>query len=215
MMDIASLRKDYLRASLDIGDVDADPVAQFSRWLQQAIDAGLPEPTAMTLATADAEGQPSARIVLLKAFDADGLSLFTNYDSRKGRDLAVNPKAALLFHWVELERQVRIEGGVQRLPASESDAYFQQRPLGSRIGAWASPQSEVLPDRDSLERRVREAGHTLGDQPARPSFWGGYRLVPTCVEFWQGRASRLHDRLRYRRASTLVDNAWTIDRLAP
>jgi pyridoxamine 5'-phosphate oxidase len=213
-MDIASLRKDYLQASLDVDDVDHDPVVQFGKWLKEAIDAGLPEPTAMTLATVDADGQPSARIVLLKAVDAGGFSFFTNYASRKGHDLAANPRAALLFHWVELERQVRIEGHVARVPAQESDAYYAVRPLGSRLGAWASPQSEVLPDRQALEQRVREAERMLGDHPERPPFWGGYRLMPRALEFWQGRSSRLHDRLRFRLAAPGGED-WTIDRLAP
>lgn len=211
-MDIANLRRDYTRASLDVADVDADPLRQFDRWLREAIDAQVPEPTAMTLATVDAEGQPSARIVLLKAAGPDGFSLFTNYLSRKGRELGVNPRAALLFHWVELERQVRIEGLIERLPGPESDAYFQQRPLGSRIGAWASPQSEVIESRDALEQRFEAAAKAHGEQPARPGHWGGYRLVPHAFEFWQGRSSRLHDRVRYLRGD---GPGWRLDRLAP
>ncbi len=222
MIDIAHLRKDYLQASLDITDVDPDPIVQFGRWMQQALDSQLPEPTAMTVATVDATGQPSARILLLKEFDARGFSFFTNYASRKGQDLAVNPRAALLFHWVELERQVRIEGSVEKLPEAESDAYYRVRPLGSRIGAWASPQSTVLPDRAWLELRVREAERELDGDPQRPPFWGGYRLRPSALEFWQGRPSRLHDRLRYLRqpAAQPIDGApvaegWRIERLAP
>ena len=217
-MDIANLRKDYTKASLDASDVDADPFRQFDLWLRQAVEAGVPEPTAMTLATVDQAGQPSARVVLLKGADASGFSLFTNYLSRKGRDLAVNPQAALLFHWVELERQVRIEGRICRLPASESDAYFAQRPLGSRIGAWASPQSEVIADRAVLEQRYTEAANSHGVEPARPEHWGGYRLEPAAFEFWQGRTSRLHDRIRYRRdgaAPSGNTSIWLIDRLAP
>lgn len=210
-LDIAHLRKDYAQASLDLADVDRDPLAQFARWLQEAIDARLPEPTAMTLATVGASGRPSARIVLLKACDARGFSFYTNYDSRKGRELAANPQAALLFHWVELERQVRIEGRIARMPAEESDAYYAVRPLGSRVGAWASPQSEEIPDRAWLERREADARHTLGEDPARPPFWGGYRLEADRLEFWQGRPSRLHDRLRFSRGT----DGWTIARLAP
>ncbi len=213
-MDIANLRKDYTRASLDVSDVDADPFRQFDLWFRQAVEAQVPEPTAMTLATVDAAGQPSARIVLLKGFDAAGFTLFTNYLSRKGQDLTGNPKAALLFHWVELERQVRIEGRIAQVPSTESDAYFVQRPLGSRLGAWASPQSEVIADRRLLERRYDEAAASLGDQPARPPHWGGYRLAPEAFEFWQGRSSRLHDRVRYLPEST-AGAGWRIDRLAP
>lgn len=213
-MDIANLRKDYTKASLDVADVEPDPLRQFGHWLQQSIDAEVPEPTAMTLATVDASGQPSARIVLLKGFDASGLTLYTNYLSRKGRELAANPKAALLFHWVELERQVRIEGRIEQVPQAESDAYYVQRPLGSRIGAWASPQSEVIADRALLEQRYAEAAAQLGDQPKRPPHWGGYRLIPEAFEFWQGRSSRLHDRVRYLRALE-AGGGWYLERLAP
>ncbi|MCE2945901.1 MAG: pyridoxamine 5'-phosphate oxidase [bacterium] len=213
-MDIANLRKDYTKASLDVADVEPDPLRQFGHWLQQSIDAEVPEPTAMTLATVDASGQPSARIVLLKGFDASGLTLYTNYLSRKGRELAANPKAALLFHWVELERQVRIEGRIEQVPQAESDAYYVQRPLGSRIGAWASPQSEVIADRALLEQRYAEAAAQLGDQPKRPPHWGGYRLIPEAFEFWQGRSSRLHDRVRYVRALE-AGGGWYLERLAP
>jgi pyridoxamine 5'-phosphate oxidase len=213
-MNIADIRRDYQLAALTEADVDPDPTLQFERWLSEALRAELPEPTAMTLATVDAEGRPSARIVLLKGADADGLVFFTNYDSRKGHELGGRPDAALLFHWVELERQVRIEGRVARVPAAESDAYFATRPLLSRIGAWASPQSRVISDRGWLERefeasqqRVAAAG---GDVP-RPPHWGGYRLAPAAMEFWQGRRSRLHDRIRYR----LDGGSWRIDRLAP
>jgi pyridoxamine 5'-phosphate oxidase len=213
-MDIANLRKDYTKASLDVPDIDADPFRQFDGWMKQAIEAQVPEPTAMTLATVDRHGQPSARIVLLKGFDTSGFTLFTNYLSRKGRELASNPKAALLFHWVELERQVRIEGCIEKVPDEESDAYYVQRPLGSRIGAWASPQSDVIADRAVLEGRYAEAASRLGDQPQRPPYWGGYRLLPEAFEFWQGRSSRLHDRVRYLR-STRAHASWLIDRLAP
>jgi len=209
--DIAHLRKDYSQASLDIADVDRDPLAQFARWLQEAIDARLPEPTAMTLATVDPAGRPSARIVLLKGCDARGFAFYTNYDSRKGRELAANPHAALLFHWVELERQVRIEGRIARVAAEESDAYYAVRPLGSRVGAWASPQSEEIPDRAWLEQREADARRSLGEHPDRPPFWGGYRLEPDALEFWHGRPSRLHDRVLYRRGTP----HWAIVRLAP
>lgn len=213
-MDIANLRKDYTKASLDVPDIDADPFRQFDGWMKQAIEAQVPEPTAMTLATVDRHGQPSARIVLLKGFDTSGFTLFTNYLSRKGRELASNPKAALLFHWVELERQVRIEGCIEKVPDEESDAYYVQRPLGSRIGAWASPQSDVIADRAVLEGRYAEVASRLGDQPQRPPYWGGYRLLPEAFEFWQGRSSRLHDRVRYLRSRS-AHASWLIDRLAP
>ena len=213
-MNIADLRREYHRAALTEADVDADPARQFERWLSEAIHAEVPEPTAMTLATADAAGRPSARIVLLKAADAAGFVFFTNYASRKGEELAVRPDAALLFHWVELERQVRIEGRVHKVSAAESDAYFASRPLLSRVGAWASPQSRVIPDRTWLEREFAAAQQRIaagGSDVPRPERWGGYRLAPTVVEFWQGRASRLHDRIRYRRD----DAQWRVDRLAP
>jgi pyridoxamine 5'-phosphate oxidase len=213
-MDIANLRKDYTKASLDVADIDADPFRQFSLWLKQAIEAQVPEPTAMTLATVDGQGQPSARIVLLKGCDTAGFTLFTNYLSRKGRELASNPKAALLFHWVELERQVRIEGVIGKVSDQESDAYYLQRPPGSRIGAWASPQSEVIADRAWLEGQYADAAGRLGEPVQRPPFWGGYRLCPDAFEFWQGRSSRLHDRVRYLRATT-ARCGWHIDRLAP
>jgi pyridoxamine 5'-phosphate oxidase len=215
-MDIARLRKDYALASLDVADVAPDPVAQFDKWLHEALAAQLPEPTAMSLATVDAEGRPSSRIVLLKGCDARGFVFFTNYASRKGRELAGNPHAALLFHWIELERTVRIEGRVARVSAEESDTYFASRPLGSRIGAVASPQSERIPDRAWLEQRVAEAEARHGTTVPRPEHWGGYRLAPERLEFWQGRRSRLHDRLRYvRSAAGEGSSGWSIERLAP
>lgn len=212
-MDIAALRKDYAAATLDVADVAPDPLHQLDRWLKEAIAARLPEPTAMSVATADARGRPSSRILLLKGLDARGLVFFSNYASRKGRELAANPRAALLFHWMELERTARIEGAVEQVAAAESDAYFASRPLGSRIGAIASPQSERIADRAWLQARVDEAAARYGESVPRPSHWGGYRVIPDAFEFWQGRPSRLHDRIAYTRAAAA--GAWTIERLAP
>jgi pyridoxamine 5'-phosphate oxidase len=213
MTTLADLRKNYSRGALDFADVNPDPVRQFQTWFAQALDAKLPEPNAMTLATVDGQGRPSARIVLIKGVDERGFVFFTNYESRKGRELAVNPAASLLFHWIELERQVRIEGRVEKTSDEESDAYYASRPLGSRIGAWASDQSEPLESREALEAREREMIAKYGDQPPRPPHWGGYRLVPDTIEFWQGRPSRLHDRIVYTRDD--AGGAWRIARLAP
>ncbi|MBP0630011.1 MULTISPECIES: pyridoxamine 5'-phosphate oxidase [unclassified Cupriavidus] len=212
MTQLADLRRTYVLGSLSETDVAPDPMSQFKRWFDEAVTAKLPEPNAMTLATVSADGQPSARIVLLKGIDDRGFTFFTNYESRKGLDLAANPRAALLFHWVQLERQVRVEGIVEKVADDESDAYFASRPLGSRVGAWASEQSREVPGRDVLEQRELEYRSKFGDNPPRPPHWGGYRLVPTALEFWQGRPSRLHDRIVYR---VHPGGAWQIVRLSP
>jgi pyridoxamine 5'-phosphate oxidase len=208
---LSDQRKSYERDALEAGDAALDPLRQFETWMDEAFAAKVPEPNAMTLATVGADGRPSTRIVLIKDFDARGIVWFTNYDSRKGRELAVHPFAALQFHWVELERVVRIEGPVERVDAAESDAYFASRPLDSRIGAWASPQSEVIASRGVLVANAAKYAARFLMNPPRPPHWGGYRLKPEAWEFWQGRKSRLHDRLHYR----LDNGAWVRERLAP
>lgn len=208
---IADLRKSYERAELSEDASHADPLRQFEQWLEEAIASQVPEPNAMTLATVGSDLRPSTRVVLVKGYDARGIVWFTNYESRKGQELAGNPFAALQFHWVELERVVRIEGRVEKVAPEESDAYYASRPLDSRIGAWASPQSQVIPNRTVLVANAAKYGAQFMLNPPRPPHWGGFRLVPDQWQFWQGRKSRLHDRLRY----TLADGQWLRERLAP
>ena len=212
MPDLPDLRQSYDRSTLDRDDLPADPLDLFAAWFADAQAAGVPEPNAMTLATATPEGRPSARIVLLKGADARGFSFYTNHESRKGRELDAHPFAALVFWWGPLERQVRIEGRIERVGAAEADAYYASRPHGSRLGAWASPQSMEIPDRSVLDRRLAEAEAAHPADVPRPAFWGGYRVIAEAVEFWQGRPSRLHDRFLYRRDAA---GAWTPVRLAP
>lgn len=209
---ISQLGREHSTASLELDQLDPDPIEQFGRWMQEALDAGIMLPNTMTLATASADGAPSARMVLLKGVDSEGFSFFTNFESRKGRELAANPRAALVFHWPDLARQVRVAGSVTRLGEPESDDYFSTRPPGSKFGAWASPQSETLGGRRELEQRVDELAtqYPDGDMP-RPSHWGGYRVGPIEIEFWQGRSNRLHDRFLYERSG----DHWSIRRLAP
>ena len=211
-MNIADLRKSYEKAELSETDSHADPLKQFDLWLQQAIQGQVPEPNAMTVATVGSDLRPSTRVVLIKGYDERGIVWYTNYESRKGRELAGNPFAALQFHWVELERVVRIEGVVEKVSDAESDAYFHSRPLDSRIGAWASPQSEVIEGRSVLVANAAKFGAKFLLNPPRPPHWGGYRLKPEQWQFWQGRKSRLHDRLRY---SQQADGNWLRERLAP
>jgi pyridoxamine 5'-phosphate oxidase len=210
-MDIAAMRQEYMRTGLHERDLSPDPFAQFGGWFGEALNSGVVLPNAVTLATTTSKGRPSARTVLLKEFDARGFVFYSNYRSRKGRELAENPQAMLLFCWEELERQVGIEGRVEKVSAAESDAYFASRPLGSRLSAVISPQSEPVTERESLERKLEEASKRWRDAPPRPAHWGGYRLAPDRFEFWQGRKDRLHDRLCYRKTG----NAWKIERLAP
>jgi pyridoxamine 5'-phosphate oxidase len=210
-MNIADLRQEYMRAGLTEAQADADPVRQFERWFEDALRARLPLPNAMTLATVSAAGAPSARIVLLKGVERGSFLFYTNYLSRKGRELERRASACLLFLWSELERQVRIDGTVTKVTSGESDAYYATRPLGARLSAWASVQSETVGDRKVLESAMEEARRRYGEQPPRPPHWGGYRVIPQEIEFWQGRTDRLHDRLLYRRAG----NNWTIARLSP
>ena len=209
--NLSDERKSYERGALDEAAAALDPLRQFETWMDEAFAAKVPEPNAMTLATVGADGRPSTRIVLIKGFDERGIVWFTNYDSRKGQELAVHPFAALQFHWVELERVVRIEGDVERVDEAESDAYFASRPLDSRIGAWASPQSQVIASRGVLVANAAKVATKFLLNPPRPPNWGGFRLKPQAWEFWQGRKSRLHDRLRYQ----LDGTNWMRERLAP
>jgi len=209
---IQNLRQDYRSASLAESDVDQNPFIQFEKWFKEAVNARLFEPNVMTFATADLAGKPSARILLLKGFDENGFVFFTNYDSKKGKELAENPQAAMVFFWGDLERQVRIEGTITKVDAEESTAYFHSRPKGSQIGATASPQSSVIPNREVLEDRVTVLTEEFSEKEVpRPANWGGYRLKPDLIEFWQGRSSRLHDRINYES----VNGSWIINRLAP
>ena len=210
--DLAALRRDYSLSSLKEADVDVDPIRQFERWFADALAAQVLEPNAMTLSTASRDGVPSGRIVLLKGVDARGFAFYTDYRSRKSAELAENPLAALTFLWKEIERQVRITGSVSRVSAEESESYFRSRPVGSRVGAWASHQSAVIPNRADLEERVRTVNDRFsnGDVPL-PPHWGGFRVMPDEIEFWQGRSDRLHDRIRYRRE----ESGWVIERLSP
>jgi pyridoxamine 5'-phosphate oxidase len=211
-MSIAHIRIDYSQAALSEADTDSNPIVQFSKWFEEALHAQVPEPNAMGVSTVGCDGRPSSRILLIKDFDERGFTWFTNYDSRKGEHLRKHPYAALLFHWVELERQVRIEGHVEQVSAEESERYFQSRPLKSRIGALASAQSRPIADRAQLEEQFRQAEEKFGEHPPRPENWGGYRLQPDYVEFWQGRRSRLHDRIAYRKNEA---GLWVRERLQP
>ncbi|HTH32000.1 MAG TPA: pyridoxamine 5'-phosphate oxidase [Lacibacter sp.] len=213
MSSIADIRRDYSLKTLSETEITTDPFQQFADWWQQAIESKIDEVNAMTLATASLEGVPSARIVLLKGYDKNGFVFYTNYESAKGQELAENPRASLLFFWKELERQVRITGLVEKVSAAENDDYFLSRPTGSQIGAWASPQSHVIENREWLESKVKELEQKFSsEQLTRPAHWGGYRVKPVIIEFWQGRSSRLHDRIQY---TLQENNSWKIERLAP
>ncbi|MEZ4918816.1 MAG: pyridoxamine 5'-phosphate oxidase [Saprospiraceae bacterium] len=212
-LDLKALRRSYTKESLSKEDVASSPLVQFKTWFDEAVNSEVLEPNAMTLATADAEGRPSARTVLLKELDASGFVFFTNYESKKGKDMAANPAVSLLFTWLELERQIRIDGRVERITAEESRTYFQSRPKSSQMGAWASPQSRVIQSRHELEHQLENLAIKYAEEEVLPlpAFWGGYRVIPHTIEFWQGRESRLHDRIQYR----LTETGWQIDRLAP
>ena len=215
-VDLGGMRRSYARPELRRADLADDPLVQFSTWLDDAIAAGVPEPNAMSLATVDGDGTPSLRTVLLKGLHAGAFVFFTNYDSRKARDLAARPACALLFGWIATARQVCVRGTAQRLPAADSDAYFASRPRGSQVGAWASPQSAVIGGRDELERRRREVEERFPNGIPRPPHWGGFAVVPTEIEFWQGRPDRLHDRFRYRaHAAAGTGRGWLVERLGP
>lgn len=213
-LQVEQLREDYQQATLELEDAHANPIIQFERWFEEAVAAKVKEPNAMTLATANAEGRPSARIVLLKGFDANGFVFYTNYESKKGQELLQNPQAALVFSWLELEKQIRIEGKVEKLSETASTQYFQSRPKGSQIGAWVSPQSQIIESRNSLEEKVTALNKKYQDQDTlpKPDHWGGYLLQPDLIEFWQGRSSRLHDRVLYKLSA---DSQWYKQRLAP
>lgn len=208
---LADIRKDYSLQSLSENDVAVNPFKQFEKWWDETLQSEIDEPNAMTLATSTKEGKPSARIVLLKGFDERGFVFFTNYESHKGKQILENPNAALVFFWKELERQIRIEGTIEKVSSQESDEYFNSRPVGSRIGAWASPQSSIIKNRRQLDENVKKYSTQFGENIPRPAHWGGYRLLPSLIEFWQGRSNRLHDRIQY----SLQNEEWVIKRLAP